>query len=63
VAAVTSDVRFAQEAAAMMTVIVILVILWALGIVTKTTLGGLLHILLVIAIIFLLINVIRGRGL
>ena len=45
----------------MMAVIVILVILWLLGIVTKTTLGGALHILLVIAIIFLLINVIRGR--
>ena len=47
----------------MMAVIAILVILWLLGIVTKTTLGGLLHILLVVAIIFLLINVIRGRGL
>lgn len=45
----------------MMAVIVILVILWLLGIVTKTTLGGALHILLVIAVIFLLINVIRGR--
>jgi uncharacterized protein DUF5670 len=45
----------------MMAVIVILVILWMLGVVTKTTLGGALHILLVIAIIFLLINVIRGR--
>ena len=47
----------------MMAVIVILVVLWMLGIVTKTTLGGVLHILLVVAIIFLLINVIRGRGL
>lgn len=46
----------------MMAVIVILVVLWLLGIVTKTTLGGVLHILLVVAIIFLLINVIRGRG-
>jgi hypothetical protein len=47
----------------MMAIVVILVILWLLGVVTKYTLGGLLHILLVIAIIFLLINVIRGRGL
>jgi hypothetical protein len=47
----------------MMAIVVILVILWLLGIVTKNTLGGVLHILLVIAIIFLLINVIRGRGL
>jgi len=43
-------------------IVVILVILWFLGVVTKNTLGGLLHILLVVAIIFLLINVIRGRG-
>ncbi len=47
----------------MIAIVVILVILWFLGIVTKNTLGGLLHILLVIAIVFLLINVIRGRGL
>jgi hypothetical protein len=47
----------------MMAIVVILVVLWLLGVVTKNTLGGLLHILLVIAIIFLLINVIRGRGL
>ena len=44
-------------------IVVVLVILWFLGVLTKNTLGGLLHILLVIAIIFLLINVIRGRGL
>ena len=47
----------------MMAIVIILVVLWMLGVVTKTTLGGALHILLVIAIIFLLINVIRGRGL
>jgi hypothetical protein len=47
----------------MVGIVVILVILWFLGIITKTTLGGLLHILLVIAVIFLLIGVIRGRGL
>jgi hypothetical protein len=46
----------------MIGIVIILVILWFLGVVTKNTLGGLLHILLVIAIIFLLINVIRGRG-
>ncbi|HEU4937010.1 MAG TPA: lmo0937 family membrane protein [Vicinamibacterales bacterium] len=44
-------------------IVVILVVLWLLGFLTKNTLGGLLHILLVIAVIFLLINVIRGRGL
>jgi hypothetical protein len=47
----------------MMGIVVILVILWLLGVITKFTLGGLLHILLVVAIVFLLINVIRGRGL
>ena len=47
----------------MVAIIVILVVLWMLGILTKNTLGGALHILLVIAVIFLLINVIRGRGL
>jgi hypothetical protein len=42
--------------------VVLLVILWALGMVTTTTLGGWLHILLVIAVIFLLIRLIRGVG-
>ncbi len=41
--------------------IVILIVLWALGIITKNTLGGFLHILLIVAIVFLLIRVIRGR--
>jgi hypothetical protein len=50
------------QEANMVGIVVILVILWFLGVVTKNTLGGLLHILLVIAIIFLLINVIRGRS-
>lgn len=45
----------------MVALIVILLILWLLGVITKNTLGGLLHILLVIAFIFLLIRVIRGR--
>jgi hypothetical protein len=47
----------------MMTIVVILIVLWLLGVITKTTLGGVLHILLVVAIVFLLINVIKGRGL
>ena len=49
--------------AAMLVIVAILVVLWLLGVVTKYTLGGALHILLVIAIIFGLIGVIRGRGL
>ena len=39
----------------------VLVALWLLGMVTSTTLGGALHILLVIAVVFLLIRVIRGQ--
>jgi hypothetical protein len=47
----------------MVGIVVVLVILWFLGIITKNTLGGLLHILLVVAVVFLLIGFIRGRGL
>ena len=47
----------------MVAIIVVLVLLWFLGVITKYTLGGFLHILLVVAIIILLINVIRSRGL
>jgi hypothetical protein len=47
----------------MMFLVVLLLVLWLLGVITKYTLGGVLHILLVIAIIFLLIDVIRGRSL
>jgi hypothetical protein len=39
----------------------LLVALWLLGMVTTTTLGGWLHVLLVVAVIFLLIRVIRGQ--
>lgn len=40
---------------------VILIILWILGLVTSTTMGGLIHALLVIAIVVILIRVIQGR--
>lgn len=43
------------------TVAVILVVLWALGLVTSYTLGGFVHILLVLAVVVILIRVIRGR--
>ena len=43
-------------------VVIVLVVLWALGMVTTTMLGGWLHILLVIAVVFLLIRLIRGQG-
>jgi hypothetical protein len=41
--------------------VVVLVALWLFGMVTTTTLGGWLHILLVVAVVFLLIRVIRGQ--
>jgi len=44
-----------------MFLVILLVLLWLLGMVTSYTLGGALHILLVVAIIFLLIRVIRGE--
>ena len=43
------------------TIAVILIILWLLGIVTSYTLGGFIHILLVIAIIVVLVRLIRGE--
>ncbi|MBE0568239.1 MAG: lmo0937 family membrane protein [Deltaproteobacteria bacterium] len=43
------------------TVAVVLLILWALGLVTSYTMGGFIHVLLVIAIVVVLINVIQGR--
>ena len=43
------------------TLVVILVILWVLGLVTSYTMGGLIHALLVLAIIVILVRVIQGR--
>ena len=43
------------------TIFVILLVLWLLGLVSSYTLGGFIHILLVLAIVVLLINVITGR--
>ena len=39
----------------------VLIILWLLGLVTGTTIGGLIHVLLVIAIVMILLRVISGR--
>ena len=43
------------------TIAVILIVLWLLGLVSSYTLGGFIHILLVLAIIVILVNVIQGR--
>jgi hypothetical protein len=45
----------------LMFLVILLIVLWFLGMITATTLGGWLHILLVVAIVFLLIRVIRGQ--
>jgi hypothetical protein len=44
-----------------MTIAIILVVLWLLGFVTANTMGGLIHVLLVIAVIVILVRVIQGR--
>lgn len=43
------------------TIVVVLLIMWALGLVTGYTLGNFIHILLVVAIIIILVRVIQGR--
>lgn len=45
------------------TIAVILIILWLLGLVTSYTIGGFIHILLVIAVVMLLLRLIQGRSL
>jgi len=45
------------------TIAIILIILWVLGLVSSYTMGGFIHILLVIAIVAILVRVIQGRGL
>jgi hypothetical protein len=43
------------------TIAVILLVLWLLGMVSSYTIGGLIHVLLVVAIVMVLLNLIRGR--
>jgi len=45
----------------LMTFAIILLVLWGLGIVTSYTMGGLIHILLVVAIVVFLVRIIQGR--
>ena len=44
------------------TIAVVMLILWLLGLVTSYTIGGFIHILLVIAVVVVLLRVISGRG-
>lgn len=43
------------------TICVILFVLWALGMVSSYTMGGLVHLLLVVALVIVVINIIQGR--
>jgi hypothetical protein len=45
----------------LVTIAVILVILWALGLMTSTTLGGFVHVLLVVAIVIVILRLLQGR--
>ena len=46
----------------MLFLVLLLLVLWFLGLVTSYTLGGLLHVLLVIAIVLFLVHIIQGRS-
>jgi hypothetical protein len=45
----------------LMTIAIILLVLWALGLVTSYTMGGLIHILIVVAVVIILVRLIQGR--
>ena len=45
------------------TIVVILLVLWGVGLVSSYTMGGLIHILLVVAVVMVLLRVIQGRRL
>jgi hypothetical protein len=45
----------------LLTIAVVLIVLWLLGLVSSTTMGGFIHVLLIIAVVIVLLNIIRGR--
>jgi hypothetical protein len=55
-------IRNGKENEMLETIAVILILLWLLGLVSAYTMGGFIHILLVVAIVVVLIRVIRGRS-
>ena len=57
----TIIISVAKESNMLWTIFVILLILWLLGLVSGYTMGGVIHILLVIAIVVVLVRVIQGR--
>jgi hypothetical protein len=57
----TSPDRDGKAASMLETLIVVLVILWLLGLLTSYTLGGFIHVLLVLALVVLVLRMVRGR--
>ena len=51
----------AKENLMLWTIAVILIVLWLLGLVSSYTMGGFIHLLLVLAVVVVLINIIQGR--
>jgi hypothetical protein len=51
-----------EEREMLYAIILILVVLWVLGLATSYTLGGLIHVLLVVAVVVFVLNLIRGRS-
>jgi len=51
-----------RKATMLYTIAVVLLVLWILGLVTSTTMGGLIHVLLVIAVIVVLVRLLSGRS-
>ena len=47
----------------MWTVAIVLVVLWALGLITSYTMGGLIHLFLIVALIVIAVNLVQGRDL
>jgi len=55
--------RSPEDSIMLYTIAVVLIILWLLGLVTSFTIGGFIHILIVVAVIMILLRLISGRGL
>ena len=56
-----TTVRYGKERHMLGTLAVVLLVLWALGLVSNYTMGGFIHILLVLAIVTVLVRIIQGR--
>lgn len=44
------------------TIAVVMLLLWLLGLITANTMGGFIHVLIVVAVVMILVRLIRGRG-